>query len=182
MAADLLGDRCARLRGRGRARRLPRLRCAMALAVAAPMPEPPPVTTATWRAKRFSAALPSLACSSDQYSTSNMSSSEIGRYELMRSASVMTSTVFSAMSAAIAASFAEAPSAEKADARHKDHARERIELFLDAVHALVVAREIVVVLRDEGVDRGARSLLPVRRACRPRAPGTISGQFLVRMV
>src|SRR5581483_100296 len=48
---------------------------AMALAVAAPMPEPPPVITATWRASDFSFDLPSLACSSDQYSTSNMSNS-----------------------------------------------------------------------------------------------------------
>ena len=44
-----------------------------ACAVAAPMPEPPPVITATWRASDFSFDLPSLACSSDQYSTSNMS-------------------------------------------------------------------------------------------------------------
>ena len=49
-----------------------------AFAVAAPMPEPPPVTIATWRASTFSAALPSLACSSDQYSMSNISASEIG--------------------------------------------------------------------------------------------------------
>jgi hypothetical protein len=44
---------------------------AMALAVAAPIPEPPPVISATWRANGFSAAFPSLACSNDQYSTSN---------------------------------------------------------------------------------------------------------------
>jgi hypothetical protein len=37
------------------------------------MPLPPPVTTATWRCSGFSAALPSLACSSDQYSISNVS-------------------------------------------------------------------------------------------------------------
>ncbi len=46
------------------------------LAVAAPIPLAPPVTTAMWRARRGAAPLPSLACSSDQYSTSNMSDSE----------------------------------------------------------------------------------------------------------
>ncbi len=73
------------------------------------MPEPPPVITATWRASDFSFDLPSLACSSDQYSTSNMSYSLIGLNSPMASASVITSTVFSAMSAAMDASLADAP-------------------------------------------------------------------------
>ena len=46
------------------------------------------------------------------------------------SASVITSTVFSAMSAAMAASFAARAEAEQADARHQHDARQRIELGL----------------------------------------------------
>ena len=73
------------------------------------MPEPPPVITATWRASDFSFDLPSLACSSDQYSTSNMSYSLMLRYSPIASASVMTAMAFSAMSAAMAASLALPP-------------------------------------------------------------------------
>ena len=74
LAADVFAAFPPR-RDRGRGWRLPRLAWPCALAVAAPMPEPPPVINATWRASDFSFDLPSLACSSDQYSTSNMSNS-----------------------------------------------------------------------------------------------------------
>ena len=65
--------------------------------------------SATCRASAFSLDLPSLACSSDQYSTSNMSNSLMLRYSPTASASVITATAFSAISAAMAASLADAP-------------------------------------------------------------------------
>ena len=80
-----------------------------AAAQAAPIPDAPPVITATWRASGFSAPLPSFACSSDQYSISNMSGSGITRKALMASAAAITSTLVSARSAATLASFFVAP-------------------------------------------------------------------------
>ena len=50
---------------------------AKALAVAAPMAPAAPVMTATWPASGKSFCSPSLACSSGQYSMSNICSSEI---------------------------------------------------------------------------------------------------------
>ena len=72
--------------------------------------------------------------------------------------------------------------AEQADARHQHHARVRIELLLDAVQPRIVAREIFVVARDEGIDRLRAPTRPIDRACLLSGAGTISGQFLVRMV
>ncbi len=59
---------------------------AKAAAVAAPMAPAPPVTTTTWRSRRFSAALPSLACSRDQYSISKVWASSTGSKRPMDSA------------------------------------------------------------------------------------------------
>src|SRR5580704_16962898 len=67
---------------------------AKALAVAAPI-------AATWPASGSSLAAPSLACSSDQYSQSNMSASEIDSKRPTASASVMVETAASAKSAAM---------------------------------------------------------------------------------
>ena len=66
------------------------------------------MTNATQPASVFS-ALPSLACSSDQYSTSNRSASSADSKRPIASASVTVSTVLSAMSAAIRASPAVRP-------------------------------------------------------------------------
>ncbi len=82
---------------------------ANALAVAEPMAPAPPVTTATWRARRFSALLPSFACSSDQYSMSKVSASPTGSKRPTASASSKVAAQFSAMSAAMAASAAFLP-------------------------------------------------------------------------
>jgi methenyltetrahydromethanopterin cyclohydrolase len=71
----------------------------------APIAPPAPVMTATWPASGLSGSLPSFACSIGQYSQSNMSASVIGSKRPMASASVITSTVFSAISAATAASW-----------------------------------------------------------------------------
>ncbi len=73
-------------------------------AVAAPIVPPAPVMTATWPASGFSAARPSLACSSDQYSMSNICASEIDLKRPIASASVMAATAHSARSAAMPAS------------------------------------------------------------------------------
>src|SRR6266481_5653773 len=80
---------------------------ANALAVAAPIAPAAPVIAAIWPASGNSFATPSLACSSDQYSQSNMSASEIDSKQPMASASVMVSTAACARSAAILASFLE---------------------------------------------------------------------------
>jgi hypothetical protein len=55
-------------------------------------------------------AEPSFACSSDQYSTSNMSASAIDSNRPIASASVIASIAASARSAAMRASFLERPS------------------------------------------------------------------------
>ena len=70
----------------------------------------PPVTTATWPASGFSTALPSFACSSDQYSISNNSASGSDSNVPTASASVTVCTQLSARSAATAASLALRPS------------------------------------------------------------------------
>ena len=59
--------------------------------------------------ERLSAAALSFACSSDQYSMSNISASEIDSKRPMASASAMTSTAHCARSAAILASFFDRP-------------------------------------------------------------------------
>ena len=83
---------------------------ANALAVAKPIAPAAPVMTAICPASGSSLALPSLACSSDQYSTSNRSASGSGSKRPTASASVMVSIAASARSAAIFASFLLRPS------------------------------------------------------------------------
>jgi hypothetical protein len=80
------------------------------LAVAAPIAPAAPVTTAIWPASGGSAAVPSLACSSAQYSMSNMSACESDSKRPIASASVMVAIAASAMSAAMRASCFERPS------------------------------------------------------------------------
>ncbi len=82
---------------------------AKARTIAAPMVPPPPVTATTWPASGLALALPSLACSSDQYSISKVSASLMLSKRSMASAAAVTLTVVSAMSAAIAASLCERP-------------------------------------------------------------------------
>src|SRR5262249_55845674 len=131
---------------------------ANALAVAAPIAPPAPVTTAIWPASGSSFAAPSFACSSDQYSQSNMSASEIDSKRPMASASVMVSTAASARSAATLASFL-----EQAEPGHKHHAGQGIEHRLDAAAARIMAYEVVPVVFDErgGGRLRARRELPV---------------------
>ena len=114
--ANAKGPTCRATKSRrvevaGRARRFVALGF-MALAVAAPIPRAAAGNERHLSAPEvFQAALPSFACSSDQYSTSNWSASEIDWYRAIDSAAATTSTVFSAMSAAIAASLGnQAPS------------------------------------------------------------------------
>ena len=119
-----------RCRDRGRARRSRRPPAAKALAVAAPMPEPPPVTTATWRASGFSAALPSLACSSDQYSTSNMIGFADG---LVGADGFGIGDDLDRVLGDVGGDgrvLGGGAEAEEADARHQHHARQRIEFDL----------------------------------------------------
>ena len=107
------------------------------------MVPPAPVTTATWPASGFSATAPSFACSSDQYSMSNMSASEIDSKRPIASASVMVSIADSARSAAMRASLLRAAETEQAEPRHEHDARQRIERPLAAADARVMAREVI---------------------------------------
>ena len=58
---------------------------------------------------------------------------------------------------------------EQAHARHQHHARQRIEFGFLRLGAFIVAREIVVIVRDEFVDRRARPISSIRPACPLRA-------------
>ena len=124
---------------------------AMALAVAAPMPEPPPVISGDLARQRLLRGLAELGLfqrpifdvelvflrnrfvAAHGFGRAHHLDRVLGdiggnRRILRRSAE-----------------------AEQADARHQNHARVRIELLLDAVHALIVAREIGVVASDEPI-------------------------------
>ena len=78
-----------------------------------PISPPPPVTATTTPSKGSFEPFNNLACSNDQYSTSNKSDSLIDSNPPKDSESVIISIVFSAMSAAIFASFKLLPKANK---------------------------------------------------------------------
>ena len=108
-------------------------------------------------ASGFSGSLPSFACSSDQYSQSNMSASEIDSNLPMASASVIAATADSATSAATAASFLLRPSPNSPTPGTSTTRGATIEHALHAADARVVALEI-------GVDSFRRTQ---RRRLRP---------------
>jgi hypothetical protein len=90
----------------------------------------------------------------------------------------MVSIAASAMSAAIAASFALAEP-EQAEARHQHHAGQGIERLASPPTRALFARNRSGICR-EARDRGSRPARSLERAA--CGAGTISGQFLVRMV
>ncbi len=153
-AADRLGRGARGRLGRRRASATSAPAAAKARAVATPMAPAAPVIAAIWPASGNSLAPPSLACSSDQYSQSNMSASEIDSKRPTASASVMVATAASARSAAMRGVLARAAEPEQAEPRHQHHPRQRIEHRLGAAAAGIVALEIAPVILHEGGDRG----------------------------
>ena len=129
-AADALRHVPTRQRRRGRAPPPRRRRAPVPCAVAAPMPRPPPVTSATWRASGFSAALPSLACSSDQYSMSNRSASPSGSKRPIASASVIDCDGVLGDVGGDGRVLRGSAQPEQPQPGHQHHARQRIELGL----------------------------------------------------
>ena len=111
--------------------------------------------------QRRSLALPSFACSSDQYSTSNRSASGSGSKRPTASASVMVAIAASARSAAIFASFLLRPSPNRPTPGTSTTRGDGIEHGLDAADARIVAGEIVLVGlavgRDGVADRAPES-------------------------
>ena len=145
---------------------------------------PPPVMTATWPRERLLRRLAELGLLQRPifaYRTCPLR--EIGAKRPIASAAVMTSTACSRRCRRRSPRpSCERAEAEQAEARHQDHPRRRIEHRLDAADARVVAREIVLVLVDEGARPRARAVAEIRRACRRPARAATSGQSLVRMV
>ena len=125
----------------------------IARAVATPMVPAPPVTTAIWPASGFSAAWPSLACSSDQYSMSNRSASLTDSNRPTASASVTVSIVDLGDVGGDRGVPGAAAEPEEPEPRHQDDPRHRVELALRRRLARVMAGEIGVVVGDETIDR-----------------------------
>ena len=146
-----------------------------AVAVAAPIAPAAPVIAAIWPASGGSLRAPSLACSSGQYSTSNISASEIDSNRPIASASATPSIHCFGDVGGNDGVLLGAAEAEQAEAGNQDDAGQGIELPLAAADALVVALEIVSIILDESFDRcsararrNPRACL-CRRAARPAA-------------
>src|SRR5262249_41284404 len=123
----------------------------------------------------FSAAVPSLACSSGQYSMSNISASEIDSKRPIASASVMISTAHCARSAAILASSFERPrpnrptpgtSATRGSGSSACliPARRGVERLLPPAGPRILAREIPPVAPAEVGPRRLRGALEIIHA------------------
>ena len=133
------------------------------------------MTSAIWPASGFSTALPSLACSSDQYSISNSSASR-QRLEAADRLGVGhgRDPAFGEIGGDRGVLGA-APETEQPEPRHQDHPRRRVELALALAEARVVAGEIGVVIGDEPLDRLRAPRRRSRRAGRLRAPARSAG-------
>ena len=155
---------------------------ANALAVGAPIAPAAPVMAAICPASGSSLRSPSLACSSGQYSPSNMSASEIDSNWPMRFGIADHGHPFLGDVGGDGGVAFGAAETEQAQPRHQHDAGQGIELALDAADPFVLWR----LNTSDNASTNARAASRVACANSSSLPasgcGTTSGQFLVRMV